>query len=162
MQLEQTEDLALVERIIRDPAVYPHVSDDDSPPAAEFRAHPELVYVAVRDYAGELLGCFVLMPHTRRLWEVHTCLLPIARGRGLAAARELLAWVWQHTDCERLITQVPDYNRLALKLAERAGLEQYGRNPRAWLRGGELVDLIQLGTNRPTDLGRPQEIRPCP
>lgn len=150
MKFERTHDMELVNQVIRHPRVYPHVSDDFSPPAEQLsmQDNEALWYVAVRD-ESDFLGIFLFAPDNPICWEVHTCLLPRAWGdRAVEAATEVCRWIWQNTSCRRIITEVPENNTLALKLALNSGLKQYGVNPRACLRGGVERDLILLGISK--------------
>lgn len=152
MTFEVTRNFKLVREIMTHPRVYPHVTDDFSPEPEEYRPldHPGVIYVLVRD-AGELLGMWVFCAQNGVCWEVHTCLLPSAWGaRGKRAARAMAAWVWANTGCQRIVTAVPEYNRLAVRFAELAGMREYGRNERSYKKHGRLMDQILLGLSRPT------------
>ncbi len=145
-----TCDLELVRRVLTHPRIYPRITDDGSPPPEEFQPsdHPAVTYLVA--YQGEeLLGLYVLVPHNAVCWEVHVAMLPSAWGRARAATRAMVAWVWQHTRCRRLIASVPVSNRLALALGFAAGARAWGRNEKSFLRGGRLIDQITLGLSRP-------------
>jgi RimJ/RimL family protein N-acetyltransferase len=151
---ERTQDLELVREILTDPKVYPHVTDDGSPAAAEFTPidHPSIWYVLVRDQLcgyDQVLGLFMFVPQGAACWEVHTCLLPIAYGRRAAAAAAGAAeWIFEQTECRRIVTSVPAYNRLALRFARQAGMTQYGVNPNSFLKKGKLHDQVLLGLSK--------------
>src|SRR5262249_19135701 len=88
--------------------------------------------------------------HNAVCWEVHTALLPNAWGdRGQMAARLLPEWIWQHTDCRRIITNVPRNNRLALRFALQAGVEQYGVEVKSYPKHRGRHDQILLGISAP-------------
>jgi hypothetical protein len=160
MTFERTTDWALVREILTDPAVYPHISDDGSPAREDFQVveHPSFLYVLVKD-AGAVLGLWLFVPQSVACYEVHTCLLPRARGdRAKEAARQMADWLWANTPCQKLITSVPAYNRLALHFAKRAGMTQFGTNTRSYLKHGELHDQILLGLERPKDLPKCQQL----
>jgi RimJ/RimL family protein N-acetyltransferase len=147
---ERTEDLELVRSIMTHPRVYPHITDDGSPAAAEFQPvnHPAIWYVLARD-GDELLGLYMFIPQGAACWEVHTCLLPASWGaRAAAAAAGAAAWLFERTTCRRIVTSVPSYNRLALRYAERAGMQQFGVNPRSFLKDGKLHDQVLLGLSK--------------
>jgi RimJ/RimL family protein N-acetyltransferase len=150
LSFERTHDMDLVKRIMSHRKVYPHVSDDGCPAREEFVpiAHPAIWYVSVLDDGG-VIGLFVFSPQNTVCWEVHTCLLPTAwGGRATEAARGVIEWIWANTPCRRIVTTVPANNRLALHLAERAGLEQFGVNAESWLKKGKLHGQILLGISR--------------
>ena len=148
---ERSTDYALVRRILTHPRIYKYISDDYSPSADEYRpVKSEAVwYVVVRDRhtgGSDLLGLWMFVPMNGICWEVHTCLMPCAWGDvGLEAARQLPAWIWRHTPCRRIITNVPATNRLALHFALKAGMRVYGINKASYLKDGKLCDQTCLG-----------------
>jgi RimJ/RimL family protein N-acetyltransferase len=157
IHFERSFDYELIRRIITHRRIYPHVSDDGSPPANEYRPIESdgVWYVVVRDIypdagAQEILGLWIFHPHTSICWEIHTALLPNAWGeRGQCAARLLPDWIWKHTPCRRIITSVPASNRLALHFAFRAGMKAYGVNEASILQNGRLCDQVCLGISAP-------------
>jgi len=147
---ERTRDYALVKSIITHPAVYPYVSDDYSPAPKDFKPfeHDALWYVLVKD-GEELLGLWMFSPESEICWKVHTCLLPNAYGeRAKLAAKQMAKWIWDHTACLRIVTDVPEYNRLAYHFAKKAGMTEYGRNPKSYMKSGILYDQILLGVSK--------------
>ena len=151
MTFERSEDWELIKKIVTHPRVYPAVSDDFSPPASEWEPikHQDAWYVIARD-GEDVLGLWALFPDSRICWKVHTCLLPKSYGeRARVAVRGFSAWVWANTPCLRVITDVPDYNRLAMNFALEAGLTEFGVNRKAYMKNGKLHDLVMLGISKP-------------
>lgn len=153
----RTDDYAEIATCITEPSVFRQVSDDGAPPPQEYwpAIAADIWYVRcdVRA-AGIFCGVFALHPKNAVTWEVHTCLRPIARGMAGQIVQALIPWIWENIEqneiqIQRLVTQVPDWNRLALKLAGVAGMTEYGRNPASWLKNGILHDVIELGISRP-------------
>lgn len=150
MTFERTKDYGLVRKIATNRHVYPHISDDFSPPVDEYRP-PEgeaVWYVLVKD-GEELLGMWAFTLENAICWKVHTCLLPTAWGKAKDMAKQMAEWIWNNTPCLRIITDVPDNNRLALKLAEDAGMTVFGLNPASYMKSGVLRDQILLGMSKP-------------
>lgn len=153
MTFERTTDYDLIRRVFTHPAVYRHLGDDFSPAAADFAVneHPDIWYVIARDELG-VLGVITFIPQSRILWEMHLCLLPDAWGsRAAKMGDSLYQWVWTNTPCRRITGAIPATNRLAIRWARVSGMEQYGTNPRAFRKGGRLIDLVLMGIS-------PQEI----
>ena len=155
LSFERTTDVALIGKILTHPLIWPWVTDDGAPDPEAFQP-PEpgehVWFILVWDEA-ELLGLFLFHSQNTATWEVHTCLLPKAWGkRARKAAEEMLKWVWEETDWQRIVTNVPDNNRLALSYALKVGMTEYGLNPKSWLKNGELLDQHLLGISRPTEI----------
>lgn len=154
MTFERTFDYALVKAIITHPAIYPHVSDDFSPSAEEYKPiESEFVwYVKVKD-DGEILGVWIFVPENAICWKIHTCLLPTAWGARAAKAAKMMAqWIWKNTQCVRIITDVPETNRLALMFALKSGMTRYGMNPKSYMKDGKLLDQVVLGISKPGEI----------
>lgn len=134
--------------------MYRAISDDYSPGINDFRPfeHESLWYVIVSSDDGELLGLFLFVPQNFICLEVHTCLLPNAFGRAAKeAGRGVAKWMWGNSLAHRLVTSIPESNRLAVKFAMDCGMRQYGRNEKAILKGGKLQDLLLFGISRPLE-----------
>jgi RimJ/RimL family protein N-acetyltransferase len=149
---EFTHDHSLIKQIMTHPRVWPHITDDASPPPAEFEPvdHPTVAYLLVRD--GELpLGLFLFEQRGAVHIEFHTCLLPAAWARGsVAIGRQMMAWLWENCPrLERLTGAVPQNNSLALRFAQGLGMIEYGVNPQSFQKNGVLLDQALLGVNRP-------------
>jgi RimJ/RimL family protein N-acetyltransferase len=154
IHIERSKDYALIREIMTHPGVYRHLTDDFSPRAVEF--HPleseALWYLVVWD-GNELLGLWMLHPQNGICWEIHTALLPDAWGdKGHRAAKVALEWIWTHTPCRRIVTNVPEDNRLAFRFALAAGMTAYGVNRASFQKNGRLLDQACLGISRPREM----------
>lgn len=110
--------------------------------------HPAIWHVVVED-EGQVLGLWIVTPQGAACAEIHTCLLPCSYGaRASKAVKAAIAWLFENSQFQRLFTNVPDYNRLALRFAKQAGMEVFGVNVRSYLKGGKLYDQILLGLSR--------------
>lgn len=106
-----------------------------------------LVWLLVGD--GEPAGVFLLHSHNLACWEVHTCLLPRVWGAKARQATQLCrAWMFENTPCQKLITNVPADNLLALRFAKRCGMTPEGVNHKSYLKNGELLDQHVLGLTK--------------
>jgi len=154
IHIERSTDYDLVRAILTQPSIYPQIADDLSPAAADYRPlESDAIWYAVVWDDNELLGLWMLVPQNGICWEIHTALLPHARGpRAYKAAALMQQWVWRNTPCRRLITNVPADNRPAYLFAVAAGMEFYGRNEASFLKNGNLIDQACLGLSRPADL----------
>jgi RimJ/RimL family protein N-acetyltransferase len=149
---ERTADLGLVRSILTDPGVYPYIADDFSPAREDFavNAHPDIRYVLAID-GGRLAGMFVFLPRSAIRWDVHVAMLrkvpPAVTHR---AGREIVAWLWENTACQRLVAEVPVCNKAAVRFGLQAmEMKAFGRDRAAFARHGQLQDLILMGIGRP-------------
>lgn len=150
MQFERSTDYELLGQLLRNPWLYPFISDDFAPAIEDVVAieNPGLWHILASDEQG-ILGCYVFEPRSPILWEFHT-VMPL-NSRALIAMRELLGqggWLWSQTPCLRAVTYVAEYNSVALRFGLRAGLTVYGRNPKSYLKSGVLQDQILLGISK--------------
>lgn len=148
--ISRCHDAELIEKTITHPKLYPHVSDDGCPDAGEFHAQlaDSMYYMAAHD-GDRYLGLFLLHPHNLICYEVHTCLLPEAWGAlSVECGKAVVQWMFNNTPCQRVITNVPKYNRLALRLARNVGMTEFGVNAKSFLKNGILHDQIMLGINK--------------
>ena len=152
LNFERSQDYTLIRQIITHPAIWPHVSDDYTPKPEEWKPaeNDSVWYVLVYD-GGELLGLWTFIPETAICWKVHTCLLPCAWGyRSRIAARQMAEWIFANTACLRIITDVPEYNRHALKFAKDAGMHEFGYNAASYMKNGILHGQHLLGISKET------------
>lgn len=147
----RTFDAEMVNRIMRHPKVYPHISDDSCPKAEDFDCSEAMKregFYFLLVSGGE--GAFMFHNHSRILYEVHTMLLPECWGRkALEASRAAVRWMFANTLCEKIITWVPAYNRLAYRFAIKSGMKQEGVSPKSLRKGGVLMDQYLLGMEKP-------------
>lgn len=145
MKAERTFDYAFVRRVITHPKVFPWVTDDGSPSAKDYQpvTGEGVFYIAIENE-----GLFVFMPENCVTASIHTCLTPALWGRSEEAARLAIQWMFEKTKFQRITTTVPENNPLAMRLARRVGLIEYGRNPKSWMKGGVLMDQILYGINK--------------
>lgn len=147
LAFERTADLTLVREVVTHPRVWPWVSDDFSgvPEAWRPLEHPAIWYVVVLD-GEELLGLLTFIPQSTVCWEFHTCMLPIAGSkRAHEAILGSIRWIWEWTACRRAVTNVPVFNRQALRCARAIGLEEIGMNRKSYMKDGRLHDQVLFG-----------------
>ena len=148
MEFCRTTDLALVRKILTSPDVYEHMGDDYTPPREEFdpNPHPDIVYLVAACWSA-IAGLFLLIPKSRVCWELHVCMLPNATANEKwEAARGLVPWLSDNTDCRRIVAEVPRSNKPALIYGTHGiGMKYVGTHEKAFMKYGRLRDLIILG-----------------
>ena len=147
--VERVYDMDAIRKIVTAPEVYSHISDDGSAKAEDFTPadSEQVIYLGVKK-DGDLRGVFAYIPQNAACIEVHTCLTRSLWGHSCEAAKESVKWIWENTRFVRIMTNVPTYNRLAMKLAVKAGMKKFGQNPRSFLKGGVLYDLVMMGISK--------------
>jgi len=148
MELCRTHDYKTVWGVLTSPDLYPLLGDDTAPPWWRFKVneHPDIWYVLAQS-SGRLAGLFSLIPQNAICWEVHVAMYPeTPRAQKWCAARMLPAWLAEHTNCRRLVAAVPAYNARAIAYGTHGiGLRYVGRHTAAFLKNGDLHDLVLLG-----------------
>lgn len=146
MNITRTHDMDLVHSIMSHPAIFPHIHDDGASECAPVD-HEGFNWMLVDD--GAPAGVFLVHAINSACYQMHTCLLPRIWGAGAAqAAKLLLAWAFDDTQCQKMITAVPAYNRAALRFAKVGGMTQEGINRASFMRNGVLIDQIMLGITK--------------
>jgi RimJ/RimL family protein N-acetyltransferase len=146
IRLVSSANFALINQILRHPAIYLMSSDDGTPPPQDIDATgAAMTFLLV--YCGErLAGLYALQFHNTVMAEVHTCILPEFRGQQAAvAAQRLIGWAFTNTRCKKITTLVPAFNRGALRYARLAGFQREGLITKSFLKNGVLHDQVLLG-----------------
>lgn len=147
---ERLRHLGRVREFFRDGRVYDAAGGDDAPGFEHFAPHPDprIWYIEARDETSPGQGAialFTAIPRSRVLWEIH---VTRAFGAGITeAARAIAPFLFRNTPARRVIAEIPETNRAAIRLAQRAGYVFYGRNPQSYEKHGRLVDQILLGVS---------------
>jgi RimJ/RimL family protein N-acetyltransferase len=149
MNLMRTHDMALVASIMRSPAIWPHVHDDGTPDDWAPTDADSFHWMLVTLDSGEVGGVFLLHALNSHCFEMHTCLLPHAWGEQAAAAAQMLAGhVFHELGGEKLVTNVPVYNRAARRFAIAGGMQHEGINRASFMKGGRMIDQVFLGITK--------------
>lgn len=149
IQIKPLDNKELILSTLRNKHIYKHLTDDSCPqnPDSFCIVSDLLLYLGVYQ-DDEYMGLFVIHRHNYILYEVHTCLLPVAWGSSVDYAKSCISWMFQNTDCKRLITNVPDGNTLAIRLAQKSGMDIFGYNPSSFLKNGQLIGQTILGVSK--------------
>ena len=111
--------------------------------------HDSMIYLAYRSAEGETIGLFSLVPRTTVSYAMHVNMTKKAYGEtATRGMRMMFEWVWRNTKATRIVGEVPEYNTLALRLAQRSGMRICGFQPHSWMRDGKLYAVILFGISR--------------
>lgn len=98
-------------------------------------------------YIGvEFIGIVVLSRINGVMWDSHMAL--IKSGYGVIAAKKCIEWMFDNTDCKRIVTFTPSYNRPALRVARNTGMTEFGINKNAVQKSGNIFDLHCFGISK--------------
>lgn len=62
--------------------------------------------------------------------------------------KNIIDWIWNNTDCKKLIGRIPEYNKLALKFTQKMSFKKEGVLSKSFQKDGELHDLHVYGLNK--------------
>lgn len=143
--LEWSSDGSLATEIIR--SIYDFVSDDSCPPAEEFEVTlNDIIRFIVCYNAGQLMGGFLLIFKGKDA-EIHTCLLPIAKGKAKDFGDLVLQKIFKETDVDRVTSYALVDNPLAKRLALRCGLKFTGYGQSVF-KNGQKIDVENFAIER--------------
>jgi hypothetical protein len=131
--IRRTFDPVFLNTVINHPEVRPFMGGEGYLDATEVVTNPGN-YAPVSEGGG-----FILICQEPGIYEVHSQFLPEGRAHTRKAMRAGFDYMFTQTDCERVITQVPDNNRGAAALAKAAGFrlmfrrEDTPRGPTAFM-----------------------------
>jgi RimJ/RimL family protein N-acetyltransferase len=149
----ETRDASLVWDISQDDSVRDRITDDKLATfSPEVQAHVlrELVHdpknhtlaVCVNGAAG---GCFMFDQTDLGVFEVHTMLLPNARGlSAISAGRMAIKWMFARPEVEKLVSYCPALNPEILFFALRCGFKKAGVIVGGWVQNGVATDLVKV------------------
>jgi RimJ/RimL family protein N-acetyltransferase len=150
MTFERTYDWELIKKIVTHPKVWPHISDDFTPKPEGWSTpqSPAIIYMLIKD-SSDIIGLMIFHPENAVCLETHICMLPIAYGeRTREAVRGALQWIWDNTNCRRVVGRIPVYNTLAIACAIATGFSKFGLNPKSYMKDGILHDIVELGISK--------------
>lgn len=138
--IEWSDDTALIEQVARRPEVLDYVLEDGTelclPPASD------CVKYALVTLAGSPVGAFIFVKRLSRLWEVHTCLTSVCRGKSaLVLAKSAIAMLFRDTDAACLSTYVPEVYMHVRNFTVAVGLEHSGYIPSSFQRQGKSLGM---------------------
>lgn len=141
----EMESATEINRIMNDPSVFPLISLPDQKPidVSPIITDPRFVFLV-----GD--GCaFFISPDgepNSGIYEIHINFLEDARGKhALEVVHEAVRWVFTHTNCTFLMTQVPVSNRPAGLMAKAAGGRLWFEKPKKWPTKDGPIDIKVYG-----------------
>lgn len=131
--MRRTHDAELIRSFITNPAIWPHVTEDDAGPAENWQpALAPHIHWLIADDGGALFMVYPLLP---RLWEAHSQVLPEFREHTKNYYEQVREYLRRNTLCGCLLGLIPDGNYKAKRAAEAAGMTALGAVSNCWLKG---------------------------
>lgn len=122
MHVQLSRDVALLNRVVNDPSVFPYVSFGFKGP---FDMAPFVLDERNYFFANEH-GGFLGLDKGNGIYEVHTQFLPAGRGKAaIRAAREAMTYMFTQTACHALMTFCPLDNPASAFLAKASGMTRF-------------------------------------
>lgn len=152
IDVRQCSDAGVLLGILRDPSVYPWISDDCSPAAEDFDLPSEILsrdLFLVPYVDGDAAGFAWFHAESAVLCSYHGALLPGFRGVfGVRIGRQVFDHFFEHTSFEKVMALCPSDNRRAQRFNSAIGMQREGLLTKSYLSGGELRDLVLFGISR--------------
>ncbi|MDA3831793.1 MAG: GNAT family protein [Spirochaetales bacterium] len=133
-----------IAKIINHPKVWNMVSDDLSQKPYVPIIDDSIIYLINKHKTGLMRT----EPVNGITYQIHTTALPELWGKAVGFAKESIEWLFKNTACMKIITFIPIYNKLAIKLAKKSGMEQEGCIKKSFLKGWKLHDQLIYGLTK--------------
>ena len=142
-------DILLVAKIIGHEEVWAYVIDDGTTEAPIDVAMGCITNPNTHVLLSDDNAVLVFSKKNAITYEVHTALLPEARGKGSESIGiACCEWMFENTDCTKIISWVPTYNESALKYSLKCGLRIEGLVESSFRKGGKLYGQHLVGREK--------------
>lgn len=89
-------------------------------------------------------GFALLVPHNYILFEIHVGFL----NKGRECGKKIIEWVWENTNAQKIIGQIPEFNTLAINYTRKMNFKKEGTLTKAFKRFDMLHDLHIYSLNK--------------
>lgn len=155
VKVERTEDAALIKSVFDDPDCRPWMRDDGTPKEWSPTIHPLMYYLTPMIEAwdeGVLsdtpIGMLLFTPVNSTTWNPHMAVLPQYRGRGTAAMKAGLDWMWKNTPARKMVAFPPVYNPRMIRVFQKCAFKVEGWSSRSVMHDGKLHDRMVMGLEK--------------
>ena len=146
MKYELTDDSEFVTHCLTRPEMWRMGSDD-----GVIGINPNLFFAQKSNEiwlkAGEY-GVLIFKPTNYISLEFHVALLPKAKGKAVEISKGAIKWIFENTRYLHVSASIPEYNRLAIRLGKKVGMEFIGINKGSFMKNGELHDQHLFGIQK--------------
>lgn len=153
------KDIESIKAIYGHSDVMPYIVDDGCPDIAGINLEAALtvssLYFLIASDEDEVypfstdIAVFMFHPWNSVTFELHSAVLPQYRGAKSIQSVTLAGhWMFDHTPCQRVVTQIAVNNLPAIVLARRCGMKKIGNNEKSFLKNGVLIDQYLYGISK--------------
>lgn len=103
-----------------------------------------IYYVKVEPDMGILMG----VPVGDDTYESHIALLPEAKGYAEIICKKAIKWLFANEDCSKIIANIPEYNRLAIRLANVVGMKFIEKKLDAFRKNNTSYNILSFEIRR--------------
>lgn len=96
----------------------------------------------------EKTGVIMVAPMNGITCQVHTAALPELWGRCSEFVRECIEWGFANTRYLKIVTFVPVFNKLAIRLTKKAGFQREGLMEKSFLKNWKIHDQELWGLTK--------------
>ena len=147
MQIIQTKDVNFISSILNDTRVKSWLSDDCSPNEFVPIINDEVLYLTEETNKGIIK----IEPMNGICCQVHIAvLLPSSLGgeKTREFVQKVIAWGFENTRYIKAVAMIPEYNKFAIRLAEKVGFEKEGELKKSFLKNWKLYNQVIYGLTK--------------
>ena len=142
------EHIEIINNILRDPEIFPFISDDFTQPPEEFTVGPTIKTAHI--LCPNRYTVVLFLPKNGITWELHYNVLKAGRGEDIRKITpEILKYDFEQIpNCKKLVCYIAEQHKNVIKFAVEMGMQYEGRLKGSVQKNGKLYDDIILGMRR--------------
>lgn len=133
-----------ISKIWNHPRVFGWISDDMSLKGTVPVIHDSILYLMNEEKTGVIM----VTPVNGITCQVHTATLPELWGNAIDFVKECIEWGFTNTRYLKIITHVPVFNKLAIRLTKKAGFQKEGLMEKSFLKNWKIYDQELWGLTK--------------
>lgn len=139
-----------INKVLRDPSIYPLISDDQSPGSTEFTVEELIGNENVHALCPNKYTVILFLPKNGITWEIHYNVLKAGRGKDIRKITpEILNYAFTKIpNCKKLICYISELHKNVIDFAISMGMKHEGRIKDSVQKNNILYDEILLGMRR--------------
>jgi len=147
--IRRTFDTGLVRRILSDKEIHERIGSAVPIEAYNPETQEEIYYLSVED-EGSIIGLVVFHIFNHPVcFQGHVNYLPEYWGNGLDRhTGEAIRWMFENTDCRKVVALIPDDYPEILVHAKRAGMNKEGYLTNSIICNGVLQGQTMIGIEK--------------